>query len=86
VVAADAAEAKRATLPAGCDVVRFQADAVGRGDFSDGPPYVFGVQHRLCFAPDAVAATVELQGGDPVDGLATSFLADLMVTSGIGTV
>lgn len=62
VVTADTAEPDRATLAAGRDVVRLQTDAVGRSHFPDGPPHVFGVQHPLCFAPDTVAAAVELQG------------------------
>lgn len=45
---------------------------------------MFGVQHPLCFAPDPVAATVELQGSDPVDGLASSFLADAVVRLSCG--
>lgn len=75
MVAADAAEPDRATLPASSDVVGLQADAVGRGDFADSSPYVLGVE-PLRLAPDAVTVTVELEGRDPIDGFASAVLAE----------
>ena len=72
VVAADAAEPVGAGVPAGCDVGRLGAGAVGHGDLADGAAGVLGVEQRLGIAPDAVAVPVELQRGDLVDGLAAA--------------
>ncbi len=76
VVAARAAEPERAGVAAGLGVGRLAADAEGDHDFADGAAGVLGVQQRFGLAPDTVAVPVELQGGDPVDRLATACLAD----------
>lgn len=76
VIAADAAEADGAGVPAGRDVRGLDADAVGGLDLADGPAGILVVQKFFCLPPDAVAVPVELQRGDPVDGIAFALLTD----------
>jgi len=76
VVAAGAAEPVGAGVAAGLDVGWLGAAAERDGDLADGAAGVLGVQQGPGLVPDPVAVPVELNGGEPVDGLAAAFLAD----------
>ena len=82
VVAAGAAEPDRAVVPAGGDVGRLGAGAVGHGDRADRVAGVLVVQQRAGVTPDPVAVPVELHGRDLVDGAAAAVFADPVVASG----
>lgn len=75
MVASGAAEPQRAVVPAGGDVARLGAGAVGDGDRSDHVAGVLVVQHGRRISPGAVAVPVELHGGDLVDGGPAAVLA-----------
>ncbi|MEU9109923.1 hypothetical protein AB0D54_37485 [Streptomyces xanthophaeus] len=84
MLAAQAAEPQRAGVAAGGDVRRFAADPVRGGDLPDRAADVLGVQQALRRAPDPVAVPVELEGRNPVDGLAAPLGADAVVALGRG--
>jgi hypothetical protein len=79
VVTAGAAEPVGTGAAAGLDVGWLGAAAERDGDLADGAAGVLGIQQRLGLVPDPVAVPVELDDGEPVDGLAAAFLADPVV-------
>src|ERR1017187_4498743 len=82
VVAAGAAEPDRARGPAGRDVGRLGAGAVGDGDLPDGVAGVLGVQQGAGVTPDPVAVPVEAHRGDLVDRVAAAILTDPVIAAG----
>src|ERR1017187_4329124 len=82
VVAAGAAEPDRARGPAGRDVGRLGAGAVGDGDLPDGVAGVLGVQQGAGVTPDPVAVPVEAHRGDLAGRVAAALLTDPVIAAG----